>query len=893
MRRKPQSVLIISIILILLPLAAFAGIPIKKIEVDGLSSMEEEELIYLLCLEGKKELEPDTLAQGIQRAFRKGIFDYMGVEEDERESGLIRITVVEKEVVRGVEVEGNEEVPDKFLKRNFVISKRDIMRYDRLDEARKGLKDALAQFGYPEAQVDIETRKKGRYGVLLIVKVNEGRPSIVRSISVIGRPEEEVLPRLGVRQGDVFDQFAFRESLKELREFYKDRNYFSPAVGPYTFSEGVLYLKVEPGRRFEAEFTGNSALSTKKLRRALPFFEAEDVRDDLVNEAVERMKSLYYEEGYPFVQIAPVISSGDATVKVSFYIHEGPEAKIASITFEGTALDPERLKELIPSNEGKPYNPDLLEADTESLTGFYQSLGYLEVSIKEEAALKEDGMALVYRISEGPQYRVAAVDIEGVDIEGGGAIPIEEARAAVKVKPGDIYNEVDILDSRQRLLELYQDRGYADAAIEIRREFRDTEANIAFLVTERGQVFFGKHVIIGNKRTKRAVIERELRHGLNSPFNLRTMLLERQRLYELGLFSEVNTEVIDRYDSRMDVAYRVREAKAGSVEFGIGYGDYEGFRGSLGVTYRNLFGMDRIGSARLEVSGIENRVIVSYVEPYLFGGRYPFRALLLREERTEKNIDTGDVRYRLNRYTANAGIERKLSDYLTGELYYEFSLVKTFDVQPEVVLSREDVGTLAISALRPALTYDSRDNPFNPRKGLLAGAVLKLATTAFLSETNFAKLTLQANSYHGLSSRLVLALSGRFGIAEGFAGTDELPIVERYFLGGRNTVRGFAQDTLGPKSGDGTPVGGNAFALFNIELRMRLTRNWGLVFFLDSGNVYPKADDVNIGDLRYAAGTGIRYNTPVGPLRLDYGRKLDREPEESRDEIHFSIGHAF
>jgi len=876
------------LILFLFPLAAFAGIPIKEIEVNGLSSIQKDELIYLLCLEGKEELDPAALRQGLHRAFSKGIFDYIAVEEDEEVKGLIRITVIEKDVIREVDFEGNENLSARLLARNFALSERQFMRYDRIEEARRGLKEALAQLGYPEAQIDIGTRKKGRYGVIVTVRIKEGNPAIVRSISVIGRPEEEVLPRLGIERGEVFNQFAFRRKLKELRDFYKDRNHYSPTIGPYTFSEGVLYLNVEPGKRFEAQFTGNRAVGTKKLRRALPFFEAEDVRDDLVNEAVERMRAVYYEEGYPFVQIAPVITDENETRKVSFFIHEGRKVKVASIDFRETSLDPERLKEIIASQTGKHYNPDFIEPDMESLLGFYQSLGYLDVSIKEETELGEKGMAITYRISEGPQYRIEKVEIEGV-----GAFPVEEARKAVGVKPGDIYNEVDILDSRQRLMDLYHDRGYADSSIEVRREFEGAKAGISFVVTEGGPLVFGKHVITGNRKTERAVIERELRHKENSPFNLRTLLAERQRLYELGLFSEVNTEVLDRHEGQVDVAYRVREAKSGSIELGVGYGDYEGIRGSLGLTYRNLFGMDRIGSARFEFSTLENRVILSYVEPYLFGSTYPFRVLLLREERKEKNIDTGEVRYRLERYTANAGTERKLSEFLTGELYYEFSLVKTFDIQPDVVLSREDVGTLAISALRPALTYDTRDNPFNPGKGILAGAVLKAASTALLSETNFAKLTLQANTYYRLSSRFILALSARFGVAEGFAGTEELPIVERFFLGGRNTVRGFSQDSLGPKSAEGTPVGGNAFALGNVELRTRVTRNWGLVFFVDSGNVYPKASDINLTDLRYTTGMGLRYNTPVGPLRLDYGRKLEREPDESRDEIHFSIGHAF
>jgi len=267
--------------------------------------------------------------------------------------------------------------------------------------------------------------------------------------------------------------------------------------------------------------------------------------------------------------------------------------------------------------------------------------------------------------------------------------------------------------------------------------------------------------------------------------------------------------------------------------------------------------------------------------------------LLLREDRREINIDTRETRYQLTRYTATAGIEKRLSDTLKLELYYEVSHIKTFDVQPDVVLSKEDTGTLLISGIKPGIVYDTRDNPFDPKKGILSGISVKFTSPAFLSETDFVKLIFHGSTYHQLNKRFVLALSLRGGIAEGYRETRELPIVERFFLGGRTTVRGYEQDTLGPKGEDGNPTGGNAFLLANLELRTSLGKGIGFVTFLDGGNVWLKAKDIEPGNLKYTAGVGLRYNTPVGPIRIDYGHKLEREPGESRGEIHFSIGHAF
>jgi outer membrane protein insertion porin family len=377
------------------------------------------------------------------------------------------------------------------------------------------------------------------------------------------------------------------------------------------------------------------------------------------------------------------------------------------------------------------------------------------------------------------------------------------------------------------------------------------------------------------------------------PFDDSLLAKERQGIYKLGLFTNVEMEVLDKYDHKKDILMRLNEEDAGAVEFGFGYGDFERFRGFLDLSYRNLWGLNRQASLRLEMSSLEKRSILQYLEPWFLDQQMPFRIFLIYEDREELNFDTRKTLYRLNRYGATAGVEKKLSDTLKAGLYYEFSFVNTFDVQPDVVLSKEDTGTLAISALRPGIVYDSRDNPFDPKKGILSGIQLKVTSPLLLSETNFIKLLANGSTYQQLSKRFVLALSLRAGTAWGYHETTELPIVERFFLGGRTTVRGYRQDTLGPKGPDGNPTGGDAFLCGNLELRSYIGKGFGIVTFLDSGNVWQKAKNIDFGDLKYSTGLGFRYNTPVGPISIDYGHKLNKEKGESNGEIHFSIGHAF
>jgi outer membrane protein insertion porin family len=351
-------------------------------------------------------------------------------------------------------------------------------------------------------------------------------------------------------------------------------------------------------------------------------------------------------------------------------------------------------------------------------------------------------------------------------------------------------------------------------------------------------------------------------------------------------------------DSLKSVVIDVRESNAGAVEFGVGYGDYEKYRGFFDLSYRNFFGMNLEGKFRIELTTLSEKYIVSGFEPWLYYspgayGPVSLRLNLIKERRTEKNIDTGDVIYKVKKKSAETVFEENLSEKVKGTLLYSFSVVNTYAVAPGSVLTKDDTGTVNISKIGPGVIFDSRDNPFNPKKGILTGLSFQAASDYIISETDFIKSEFYVNHYQALLKPLVLALSFWGGFAWGYNGTTDLPIVERFFLGGRNTVRGYAQDTLGPKGADESPTGGNAMLMDNIEFRFDVGRGIGIVAFTDGGNVWRTVDEIDLSDYKFTIGGGLRYMTPVGPLRVDYGHKLEREAGESHGEIHFSIGHAF
>lgn len=864
---------------------------VGKIEIYGLQAIGKDELLYLLDVAPEEPVDPDRVREGIKRVFLKGIFDDISVETVDGDKTTVIIHVRERDFIKKIYVEGDYGLPKKTILSLFPLKEDQYLSCDMLERALKKLKQEIAVRGFPDARISADVEKlKEPHRIAVHVKIHTGIPERIERIMISGTTDD-VKAVMKLSEGDVFDRIKVQKDIERIKQYYKDEKHFKPDIKPYTYKDGVLSLSVHPGKRLFISLDGNDSLSTKVVLKEMPFFEAEDFNDDIVEEAIQRMLSVYHAKGFPFAQIAPVVTEKDDLINLTFFIFEGKKVTTGKISFMGVRIDEAKLKNIISLKEGDVYNPDFIDADRQTLQDFSYALGYLLSTVDEFQTTYDESsqsMNIVITIQLGLKTEIGNITITGMKI-----VAEDEVRKVVQLKPGDPYNEVDISDARYRVIEFYTTKGFPSVAVSVRREIDGLKAHITFTVHEGPFTVFGKTVITGNNRTKYAVIKRELLKGENAPFDYSILRKERQKLYKLGLFTDVNVERLEDYDQRNDVLISLHEGNAGAVEFGLGYSDYELYRGFLDVSYRNLWGMHRQASARVELSSIEQRFILQYYEPWFLNSSTAFRALLLTEYQEELNVDTRETRYKLTRHAVSAGIEKKFSNVIKSELYYEFSLVNTYDVEPDVVLSKEDTGTLVISGLRLGIIYDTRDNPFYPTKGILSGISTKLTSPLFLSESDFIKLSFYGNIYHELIPGLVLAASLRGGLAKGYGDTAELPIVERFFLGGRTTVRGYEQDTLGPKGSDGNPTGGNAFLMENLEMRISLGKGIGLVTFLDGGNVWVETKDMDPSDSKFTAGLGLRYDTPVGPLRVDYGYKLQREKDESRGELHFSIGHAF
>jgi outer membrane protein insertion porin family len=560
-------------------------------------------------------------------------------------------------------------------------------------------------------------------------------------------------------------------------------------------------------------------------------------------------------------------------------------------------------------------------------------------------------------VTEGPRTFVGAVDLTGNMV-----LSTEELRPSLATVPGKAYAEIDVASDRDRIDLEYRNRGYETVAVDPRVMLAegDTRANVQFAISEGPQVIVDHVIIVGNRRTSLATIRRELTLRPGEPLGYAARIESQQRLSALGLFRRVNiTELTHESESRRDVLVQVEEAPPTSISYGGGLEGQtilrptgpngqaqERFelapRGSFEITRSNLWGknrsLDLFTRASLKPRDVfetdpsaavaepvtsrsrygvnEYRVLGTYREPKVLTSRADLlvTAILDQAKRSSFMVRTRELR-------AEAG--GRASRYFSIAGRYSFQHTKIFDVtflpdDPLASLIDRVFPQVRLSKFSNSLIRDSRDELLDPGRGTFLSLNTDLASRAIGSQVGFVKTFAQAFEYYRLPlrRRIILATAQRVGLAHGFPRlvqtveeggsvtsqtVQDLPASERFFAGGDTTVRGFSLDRLGTAAtinDSGFPAGGNGEIVLNVELRIDAAKGFTGVTFVDAGNVFPNASNLDITDLRPAAGFGIHYRSPVGPIRVELGfnlspRELVPGVLERRTVLHISLGQAF
>jgi outer membrane protein insertion porin family len=644
-----------------------------------------------------------------------------------------------------------------------------------------------------------------------------------------------------------------------------------------------------------------------------------------LREGIDAARALYSKEGYLDADIEYTITPvGENEVDVAYRIEEHDPIRIEDIEFEGNeAFSDRKLRGLMQTKESwilstftgaGNLNRDVLQTDVERLTAFYYDNGYVTVRIDEpQIERRDDELVVTIRIDEGARFDVGTVEVEGPNLPEN----IQDRTGELAMKSGEVFAAGAMRDDVQKLTEWLSEDGYAFAAVEPATNI-DAEAktvDITYQVDRGTPVIVDRIDVTGNSKTRDNVVRREMRLQEQELFSGAQLRKSREALQRLGFFQEVNISTRKTAaPDRMEVVVNVAEAQTGAFSAGAGFSSNDALLFNVNIRENNLFGRGQRLVLNADVGSIRRNIILSFTEPYLRGTPLTagFDLFSWRLEFIDfARAGTGggvQFTYPVTALGWDSLWGFPLEEVRIG-LDYRLEDASIEDVSQFAAREiRIEEGSSIISSVTPRISRNTVNHAFDPTAGSINSASFEVAG---LGGVQFLKTELLSRWYYTfwrskLLGDFTYSIGGTLGWGLGERGLDgeQLPLFERYFPGGINSLRGFEARTLGPREfrknqfgrvTGNTPIGGSSEILVTNEIIFPILKDIGLkgVVFLDGGNAYRELSDVSIDTSRFSVGGGMRWLSPLGPLRVELAFPLNDKPFDDTELIQFSFGGPF
>lgn len=625
---------------------------------------------------------------------------------------------------------------------------------------------------------------------------------------------------------------------------------------------------------------------------------------------LSKIEELYVEEGHFLVEtsytLTPMKNNG---VLVTLNVAEGREVEVRHINIVGNkAVSASEIKGVLATREGGyfsfltqsgQFKREYFEQDLQRIQLLYLTKGHVQISVDDPVVTlspDKQSMTITIRVDEGPQYMVGSIDVEMVDDDW--LVSKEELMKRIQLAPGGVFSYTEMQGDIQRLGDVFRDKGYANATVSNDHNLDPDAKTVDFTYRiQKGElVYFRRIEIRGNKTTRDKVIRRELKVDEGQLYTSSGLRRSKQRVGVLGFFESVDINPQPTEDpSRMDVVVNVREKQTGTFQVGAGFSSLESFIVTAQIAKENFLGRGQTLSAQATISGLRQLFSVSFFEPYFLDTRWTFAFDLF-------NFQEDFTDFSRLRTGGNMSWGYRLTDDFSISLTYTLE-----DVEATLRATEIDIRKLRQAGLtssgRLTLSYDTRNNRLFPSEGQYTTLSVEHANEFLGSENEFTRMIGRTRWYFQPIWDLVL----KFNLTAGWvlSGNEEpVPLFERFFVGGIFTVRGFERNSIGERlyqtsSPDGQlfpfTIGGDKELIFNTELEIPIFPEVGIrgVVFFDAGNAWGTERNINLLDLRTAVGFGFRWQSPVGPLRFEWGLPLFPRPGEDPLVFEFTIGNSF
>ncbi|RLB18806.1 MAG: outer membrane protein assembly factor BamA [Deltaproteobacteria bacterium] len=713
--------------------------------------------------------------------------------------------------------------------------------------------------------------------------------------------KDAILAVIGTKKGQPFDTGQLDQ---DLRDVYK-MGYFKDVqieTEPGPKGKKVVFKVTEKPSIGRISFEGNKKIKADDLKKELGLKLYSILDENQVKQSVGRLRDFYRKKGYYNAEIEEKTEPlPNNEVQLKYVIKEKKKVFIYKIEFLGNkAFDEDDLKDLMQTSEKGWFSfitdsgyldRDKLNFDVQKIAAFYHNHGYISAKVGEPKVtyIKGKGLKITIEVEEGEQYKVGNVSVEGDLIQ-----TPEELLKHVRIGKEKEFNREMVRKDMLALRSVYSDEGYAYAEVSplTRKDPKNKKVNVTYKISKGPKVYFERVNILGNTVTRDNVIRRELKVVEGGSFSGKAMRKSMENLHRLGFFEDVSVETKrgEQKDS-MIVDIHVKERPTGYFSAGVGYGSVDKTMLSFQIAENNLLGHGQSLSASAKLGAVSSEYDIRFVEPWFLGRDLSLGIDIYKWSREydeyTKDSYGGDV---------SLGFPIGLGEYTKANVKYTYDNADITDVLDTAATAiKEMVGQNVTSSITLGLKRDSRDRPWDTHKGSINSISFEYAGGPLGGDLYFNKYQARSAWYFSLPWDTVFLAQGRWGWVVQRSG-GKLPVFEKFTLGGINTVRGFDYASISPRDpATGDKIGGEKMMVYNLEYRFPLQKEQGVVgvVFFDAGNVFEKEDDWTFSGIRRSVGAGIRWYSPVGPLRLEYGKNLDPRDDEPSSNWDFTIGGTF
>jgi outer membrane protein insertion porin family len=946
----------------------FEGQAVSSVVIAAGPDVDLDAIRRMIRQQAGQPLSTDAIRESVAALQQTERFAQVQVSLEPEQSGLRLLFILQPaDYIGAIDFPGTgTRFPYTGLLQAVNIPEQSAYFPELLTEGRKRLSNYLRKSGYFEADVQPEVQRDEAHRVVnLRFRCTLKKQAKVRNITFNGISDQQSanlraelkstwarLKLVSLKPGQKYSQQRIDKSIAFMSNRMRTSTQLAPNIRltasnfDATVNQVDVVFDVTPGPKVSVRVAGVH-MSKRAMRKLIPIYEENSVDQDLVDEGQRNLRSYFQAKGYFDATVDSHVDNENGVVNVVYEVGRGGKHEVKGVYLDGNAaFSDKQLRPYLAVKKGLfflhgSYSEQLLKKSTDALTQFYKDHGFQNVAVRPKVEDFDPEVDVTFEITEGPQDRVASLQVEGNKTQSLAAL---QKKNKLQLQPGKPYSaKLQELD-RSTLLAAYLDLGYLNASI---RSSATPQAddpqkiNVTYTIDEGPQANISNVVLLGEKHTRPKLIDKITQSSFKpgQPMSEGHFLQAQSDLYSLGVFDWASVKalrpIVDQ--TQEEVLIKVHESALNSMDIGggieiiprdgnvpvnsvvvpgippislgnkftVSQKSYFGPRFTFDYTRHDLFGDAESATIGTVLSRLDQRGFFNYSIPHLHGSSWSSLLSVNGERTTENPIYTAE------QGLASAQVEKALNKNHTKNVIvrYSFQRIDLYNILiPELVLPQDQ--HVRLSTFEGEYIRDTRDKPLDAHRGMYQTFDFGITSKKLGASDDFLRFLGQTAFYKPVKPWLVWANNFRLGLAKPFSGS-EVPLSERFFTGGADSLRGFPINGAGPQrpvpvcsnpSNPATctlisvPVGGNMLFIFNSELRFPLPvyHSLGGVIFYDGGNVYSAINLRQFADgFTHSVGIGLRYQTPVGPVRFDIGYRITSVPGVQSAQYFVTLGQSF